>query len=344
MSAELDYHGPKDQDNEKFEKDEAYFLPSGSTVHAGDSAVIYTSAGAIVYSSSHITVVPSAQSDQSHHTAHTPSQTSFENQTSPGDGYPTPPLPPPSPSSQGSPRTPPPSPSPHPRSQDQVRVKTSIKIAETIQYLSVDRKMPMADLKRLPAVESLKDEWGVGDNDVDVSPARSANSRTSVPLKKSWQEITASIREDLNAALDAKFDRWKESESAGILATVMEKLRGEREIMSLMMRRNVEDAVISTMKASLGDLDVTGRNGIIREFRRRYTFFDWTDEDFRVLSNSQSRSDANTGAAHLDKDSPRFKRFSDSLFDYLAYYEPETVPLFRKYMDVVKKTTLAVPR
>lgn len=142
--------------------------------------------------------------------------------------------------------------------------------------------------------------------------------------------------------MNDKFERWKESEAPGIKAAVMEQLQGEREFTSLLMRRNVEDAVIATMKSALGDPDVSGRANIVREFRRCYTFYDWTDEDFQLLLDSPARQVAN--AAHIDKDSARFKRFYDALISYLSHYDPETVPLYRKYIEVRDTTTLVVPR
>lgn len=78
--------------------------------------------------------------------------------------------------------SPSPCPSPHDSRRDQVRIKTAVKSAETIKYVTVDRKMPMAELKRLPEVKTLKDDYGLSDHTVDASPARSG---TSVPMTKS---------------------------------------------------------------------------------------------------------------------------------------------------------------
>jgi hypothetical protein len=140
-----------------------------------------------------------------------------------------------------------------------VRIKTSVKSAETIKYVTVDRKMPMAELKRLPEMETLKDDYGVSDHNVDVSPAPSANSQTSFSMKKSGLELNAAIKDDLEKSWNDKFERWKESEAPGIKAAVMEQLQGEREFTSLLMRRNVEDGVFATMNSALGDPDVSGR-------------------------------------------------------------------------------------
>jgi len=194
-----------------------------------------------------------------------------------------------------------------------VDVKYHLRWADTEGLETVKRHLSLEELKGIEPVQRLKDNFAPN-ADVKVSPARSANSDTSIQVKSSYQtmleKVRADIKEDIRLEVNKEVEGKIKSEIEGKYALLVES-------MALIVMRNMENYAFDKMVALLPDTDRTPFRSLVKQFRKKFTIQEWSNDDYNLLANSPTRTDSNQ-VAHLDMNAPRAKQLKSALWEYLA--------------------------
>lgn len=175
--------------------------------------------------------------------------------------------------------------------------------------------MLVEELQQLQEAIAIRDSFAP-DAVIDVSPARSANSKTHVDVVSSFDDMVNKVkaecrREYAEVLEEAKKQVRKEFEDEFGL---------ERNISALLLRRNLEDFAYSKI-ADILHVKVTDHpyRKLVEMFQRRTIVEEFSEEDYEHLKRSQLRRHAND-MAHLDLKDNITTKCRDVLYQYLRKF------------------------
>ena len=221
-----------------------------------------------------------------------------------------------------------------------VDVKYHLRWEDAEGLETVKRHLSLEDLKGIEPVQRLKDDYAPN-ADVKVSPARSANSDTSIQVRSSYrmmlEQVREDLREDIRYQVSKEIQRRVESEIEGKYLLLIES-------MALVMMRNMEDYALNKMVTLLPGTNRDPFHILIKEFRKKFTIQEWCNNDYHLLANSPTRINVNQ-VAHLDVNDPRAKQLRDALWKHLSKKgQPGDVQRYQNFYKFGIGEYVAIPK
>ncbi len=209
-----------------------------------------------------------------------------------------------------------------------VQIKYSLRFPEQQGNVIVGRGLPEEKIKLLQPIVELKESFAP-DGSVEVSPAKSATSTTSVRVNSSYTELIELAKRDLeerNAKLfENSVNKAKREFEAEILP--------ERRVTASILRRNLEDFVLRRMESYVPKRSHRPFSKLIRSFTSKYKVDEISTEHLDHLARSQARRNANS-LAHLDADDRETVELKEGLMAFLRKYgEPGEVERYTQYWE-----------
>jgi hypothetical protein len=187
-----------------------------------------------------------------------------------------------------------------------VNVHYRIKWADADGHTTVPRGLSQDDLKTIPPVVKLKQDWAPS-AEVEVSPAKSAATDTSVRVTHTYKELKESVLAEVRAEHIKMRQEWK--------AEAMKYLP-EREAFAAIMKRNFDDFVIQKFTTYLPKKKGVSRNETINKFIRGFRVEELSSNELTNFFDSDVRDEGNK-IAHMKIHTKTAERAKNALLGFL---------------------------